>query len=245
MRERCPSRREIGRDDICVLIPAYNEGRQIGEVIRGALEHAGAVLVVDDGSADDTARAARAAGADVLQHAKNRGKGAALQTGFHAARERSFQLIVTLDADGQHRPEEIPKFIEAYARTGIPVLIGNRMANLEGMPWIRRWTNQVMSLMLCRRMRAYAADTQCGFRLFRSDVIPYAFAESDRFAAESEILLHIAKRRIRMGSVRIQTIYGSERSSIRPVMDTIRFFRMLCRMRRQERRSQQCRTDTE
>ncbi len=220
---------------ICALLPAFHERGRIGAVVSEVRAYVGTVLVVDDGSNDGTAEEAEAAGATVIRHDVNRGKGVALQTGFEAARQRGFEAVVTLDADGQHLPAEIPKFIEAYQRTGIPVLIGNRMWNPRGMPRIRRWTNQFMSWLLSREMKQYVPDTQCGYRLFRCDVIPYIQATSERFAAESEILLHVAARRMRIDNVRITTVYGDEKSKINPWTDTVRFFQML-HAHRQRRR---------
>jgi len=219
-QERIPTR-------YCVLIPAYREEKQIANVVKDVLKYCSEVLVVDDGSGDNTAREADEAGALVLQHEQNLGKGAALNTGFRAAIKRECDVVITLDADGQHNPLEIPKFIEAYERTGIPVLVGNRMANTGGMPIIRRWTNKAMSWMLSHEMKQYVPDTQCGYRLYRSDLIPFVEADSCRFAAESEILLHIAARGIQIDSVRISTIYCHAKSSINPVRDTYRFFCML------------------
>jgi hypothetical protein len=129
----------------------------------------------------------------------------------------------------------VAKFIEAYVRTGIPVLIGNRMADAENMPRIRRWTNQFMSWLLCRAMGQYVPDTQCGYRLYRCDVLPFVLARSEGFAAESEMLLHVAARGIRMGSVRVSTIYADEKSEINPIIDTFRFISMILRYRKELR----------
>ncbi len=225
------------RQRACIIIPAFNEAARIAAVVCRAKAHCPDVVVVDDGSSDRTAATAEAAGATVVRHPQNRGKGVALQTGFAYARERGFDIAITLDADGQHNPDEIPRFLEAYARTGIPVLIGNRMADAADMPRVRRWTNQFMSWMLSRAMRQYVPDTQCGYRLFRCDVIPFIGAASERFAAESEILLNVAARGIQIGAVRIATIYGDEKSKIRPFSDTIRFFSMLLRHRQRRRKT--------
>lgn len=226
---------EAGR--FCVVIPAYREQGRIGRVVVEAARHGADVVVVDDGSPDGTGAEAESAGARVLRHETNRGKGMALSTGFEHARTNGYTAVITLDADGQHDPAEIPKFIEAYRRTGIPVLVGNRMWNPGGMPPIRRLTNRFMSWMLSREMGQYVPDTQCGYRLFRCDVIPFVEAKSERFAAESEILLHVASRGIRIGAVRITTIYGDEKSKINPIPDTVRFWRMLQAHRRTRRRA--------
>lgn len=220
----------------CAVVPAYREAKRIADVVRRIREHAPDVIVVDDGSDDDTAAEAEKAGAVVLRHTANQGKGAALHTGFQYAREHGYEVLVTLDADGQHDPAELPKFLEAYRRTGIPVLVGNRRAGLERMPFVRRCTNLFMSRLLSRMMGQYVADTQCGYRLYRCDILPLVSAGSRRFAAESEILLRLAQRGVRMDSVRVSTIYGDETSKIHPAADTIRFFGMLLRYRLEQRR---------
>lgn len=217
------------KERFCVIIPAYREGRMIGEIVRRVLKHVDSVIVVDDGSDDNTADEAKSAGAEVVVHGQNKGKGVALSTGFARAREDGFDVAVVMDGDGQHDPGDVPRFIEAYVRTGIPVLVGNRMADLAHMPLVRKLTNRFMSWLLSRQMKQYVADTQCGYRLYRLDLIPLVTTQSERFAAESEILLHLASRGIRIDAVPIKAIYGEERSKINPLMDTVRFFRMLRR----------------
>ncbi len=210
-----------------IIIPAYNEAanlpRVLPEIRAAAPEYD--IVVVDDGSRDATAALAAAHGAAVVSLPANLGYGGAVQTGFRYAVEHGYAYGVMMDADGQHLPAEVPKFVDAYRRTGIPVLIGNRMWNPEGMPLVRRLTNRFMSALLSRLMRQYVPDTQCGFRLYRCD-------DTQRFDAESEILLNIAAHGIRMGSVRISSVYADEKSKIRPVSDTLRFIKMLIRVRR-------------
>lgn len=221
----------------CVVLPAYREAARIAPVISAACAQGATVLVVDDGSPDDTATVAEKAGAVVLRHPVNRGKGAALATGFAEAVRRGCEVVITLDADGQHDPAELSRFIEAYQRTGIPVLIGSRMAEVDAMPWVRRATNRFMSWLLSRMMGQYVPDTQCGYRLYRCDILPWVVAGSSGFAAESEVLLRLAARGVRMDAVRIRTIYGDEKSKINPLRDTWRFFGMLRRYRRECRKA--------
>ena len=217
------------QEKFCVIVPAYREEDRIGAVVKGILRHAAHVVVVDDGSPDRTAAEAEEAGATVLRHGVNKGKGIALNTGFDYARRNGFEFVITLDADGQHDPEEIPSFVETYRRTGTPVLIGNRMDRADTMPLVRRWTNRYMSWLLSRQMGRRVPDTQVGYRLYRCDVIPVVPEESGRFAAESEILLLLAEKGIAIGAVPIQVIYRDEESKINPIRDTIRFYRMLQR----------------
>ena len=219
---------------VCVLIPAYNEEKHIGAVVREVLEYCPDVVVIDDGSPDDTDRVAAEAGATVLEHVHNQGKGAALQTGFDYARANGYDLAITLDADGQHAPSDIPAFLQAYERTHSPVLVGNRMGNVADMPWNRRFVNRFMSDLLSRVMGQYVPDSQCGFRLYHRSAFPEGpyDAHSQRFAAESEILLRLSLQGRKIGAVTIQTIYRDEKSKVNPFFDTIRFFRMLHRFRR-------------
>ena len=218
----------------CVLIPAYNEEKRVGAVVREVLEYCPDVIVVDDGSPDGTDKVAAEAGAIVLEHVHNQGKGAALQTGFDYARAHGYDLAITLDADGQHAPSDIPAFLQAYERTHSPVLVGNRMGDVAAMPRLRRFVNRFMSDLLSRVMGQHVPDSQCGFRLYHRSAFPAGpyDAHSQRFAAESEILLRLALAGRKIGAVTIQTIYGDEKSKINPFTDTLRFFRMLRRFKK-------------
>lgn len=217
--------------EFCVVIPAYMESRRVGNVIEGVRAYCEDVVVVDDGSTDGTDQAAEREGAVVLRHETNLGKGAALESGFRYARDRGFEAVVTMDADGQHDPQDLPAFFSTYGSGEFKVLVGNRMDRATGMPLLRRWTNRFMSGMLSRVMGQSVPDTQCGYRLYALAVLPGNDMDADRFAAESEILLWLSDRGVRIGSVPIRIIYGDEQSKIRPVRDTLRFVRMLRRYR--------------
>jgi len=223
---------------ICAILPAYNEGRRVAEVVREVRAAGAAVAVVDDGSTDGTAAAAREAGATVLEHIRNRGKGMALFTGFEWAREEGYELALTMDADGQHAASDIPAFLAAWRRTRAPVIVGNRMGEAAKMPWSRRLANRRMSKTLSKLMRQWVPDTQCGFRLYHRSAFPTeAPARGDRrFAAESAELLRLALAGFRIESVPVQTIYADERSKIHPVRDALRYWRMLRRFKRAKRK---------
>lgn len=219
----------------CVIIPAYREGGRIGAVVTDVLNFIPGVIVVDDGSPDGTAAEAERAGAIVIRHGINRGKGAALDTGFKAARERGFEFVITLDGDGQHAASDLPRFLEVHARSGAPVLVGNRMEDTRAMPFVRLMTNRFMSWLLSREMGQRVPDTQCGYRLYDLSVVSELSAESKRFAAESEILMDLSHRGVTIGSVPVATLYGTEKSKIHPVKDTIRFASMLRQYRKRRK----------
>lgn len=218
-----------------VIVPAFQEEAHVAETVRGILAFCKNVVVVDDGSGDQTVARARSAGATVLCHETNKGKGAALQTGLAYAQEHKCDFVITMDADGQHDPADLATFLEAYEHTQPAALIGSRMDDTAAMPLVRRLTNRFMSWLLSRQMGQRVPDTQSGYRLYRRDVLPLVAAQAQGFAAESEVLLNIADQGIRIGSVPIRVIYSEEKSKIRPLHDTIRFFGMLRRHGKQKR----------
>lgn len=223
---------------VCVLVPAYNEERHIADVVRGARALALSTLVVDDASADATVERAREAGAEVARHERNRGKGAALATGFAWARDHGFDAAVTLDADGQHDPAEIPLFIACAAAKGADIVVGSRFLRRPGarrgdvMPPARRITNWFMSRVLSGMARTRLTDTQSGFRLVRTDAWLRLGLATDGFDTESEMLVRASRLGMRVCEVPIRTIYGDETSSISPVRDTLRWIALLWRLRR-------------
>jgi len=216
-------------EQICVVIPAFREAARIGAVVRAVREQGFAVVVVDDGSPDATGAEAEAAGATVLRHAGNRGKGAALHTAYEFARAQGFDAVVTMDGDGQHDPADLPALLAAARATGAPVVVGNRMAGAATMPRVRRWTNRSMSWLLGLLMRQRVPDTQCGFRYYRLAVLPTLPPGCARYAAESELLLDLAESGLQIASAPVRAIYGNEQSKINPVVDTLRFFGMMLR----------------
>lgn len=215
--------------NLCVLVPAYREGGRIGTVVRDIRRYCDKVVVVDDGSPDNTAKEAEAAGAHVIRHAQNQGKGAAQRTGMQYAVDQGMDVLITMDGDGQHDPSDIPGFVREYERSHLPLIMGTRMGDSREMPLVRRLTNRFMSSLLSRRMRQRVTDTQCGFRLYKVDILPRVMPRTDRFDADSEILLNVADAGMPIGEVPVKVIYGSEQSKIRPFRDTLRFFGMLRR----------------
>jgi glycosyltransferase involved in cell wall biosynthesis len=215
----------------CVIIPAYCESALIGDVIRGAKRHLKRILVVDDGSPDNTAEVAAAEGAEVLRHDVNQGKGAALKTGLRHLLAEPFESFILLDGDGQHDPAEIPKFLAASSFSKAELILGNRFVNSREMPLVRRWTNRFMSWQIGRLSGAYFPDSQCGFRLLDRRLVRLLLDAGNGFEFETEMIFVAARHGFRTGSVGIQTIYRGEQSKIRPVRDTLRYFRLLRKYR--------------
>ena len=223
---------------IMILIPCYREESAIRNVASQAIQTGlGDVVIVDDGSPDKTADEARAAGAHVIVHEVNKGKGAAMITGFTYALENNYEAVITLDGDGQHPPAEIINFVNAWNETNADMIVGTRMANTEGMPFIRLATNKFMSWLLSKSLGQRVSDTQNGFRLYTAKVLPICIdCSSGGFSAESEHLLQISLHGFKIAEAPTSTIYGEEKSKIRPVRDTIRFFKMLSHFRSEKRK---------
>jgi glycosyltransferase involved in cell wall biosynthesis len=222
-----------GGGAFAAVIPAYCEEKHIGEVVlrtRAQLDH---VLVVDDGSTDQTALRAREAGAEVIVHPVNRGKGETIKTGLRHWFERGAECVIILDGDGQHRPEEIDRFVAAAAPPQqSKLLVGNRMDNLSRMPILRRIVNRYMSRKISRVCGQTIPDTQCGFRMVHRELIPAVLGGAERFDYETEMLIFASRNGYRIDSVPISTVYSDEVSSIHPVRDTLRFFKLMRRYRK-------------
>lgn len=214
--------------NLCVLIPAYNEARAIGDLIdrlRGLLSPSDTCVVIDDCSTDETAEIVRKRGVRLLGHAQRRGKGSALRTGLAFFLEHDYEACVLMDGDGQHDPLDVPRFKQKAAAEDLDVVIGDRMQRPEGMPVLRRLTNRFLSLLISLRAGVRIPDSQCGFRLLKRKVVEKLDFSSSKFEIESEMILRAARAGFRIGTVPIRSIYGWEESKIRPLRDGIRFFR--------------------
>lgn len=214
---------------IWVLIPAYNEGATIGELLREIKQKDLSVLVIDDGSSDDTSMVSARYADRLLKNERNLGKGTSLKKGIaYLLRNNTFDCIVTMDADGQHSPVDIDKFFEA-ARNGEHFIVGNRMNDPGNMPKIRVMTNKFMSWFISRLVGQHIPDTQCGFRLISRKVLESIKIETSKFEVESEILIKAAKNSFLIKSIPVHSIYAkNQRSKIHPFADTVRFIRFVC-----------------
>lgn len=227
-----PAAGAVNRTTVAAVIPAYCEEKHVGEVVRRARQQVDHVLVVDDGSSDATSANARAAGAAVVTHERNLGKGESIKTGLRYWHERAFQHVVILDADGQHLPEEIARFVAAAA-TGADLYIGTRMNDVRAMPLVRRVVNRTMSRQISRLCGQVISDTQCGFRMLSAAAIPHLLEGAARFEYETEMLIVLSRKGYRIESVPISTVYADEVSSIHPVRDTVRFLKLMRRYQKQ------------
>ncbi len=222
----------IDRTAVAAIIPAYLEEKHIADVVRRTLAQLSNVVVVDDGSPDRTADEARRAGSDVIVHEQNRGKGESIKSGFRYCVEHGATYAIILDGDGQHLPEEIDRFLAAATSTEARLLIGTRMNDVSRMPLMRREVNRYMSRKISRVCGQEIPDTQCGFRMVHREIVPSLLGGTARFDYETEMLILASRAGCRIVSVPISTVYSDEVSSIHPVRDTIRFFKLMRRYKR-------------
>ena len=191
-----------------VVVPCYEGAATVGDVVRGARAQGLPVVVVDDGSTDGSGAAAEAAGATVLRHPANRGKGAALASGFAYARKRGADAVLTMDADGQHDPGEIDKLVAAHQRKPRALVVGVRSFAPEDMPTRSRVGNRISTWWISRFAGLRYHDTQSGFRVYPRALFGRLALRTRHFETETELLLVAAKRKLPLREVEIQTIYN-------------------------------------
>jgi glycosyltransferase involved in cell wall biosynthesis len=219
---------------IVALIPGFNEAPRIGAVIETASAHL-PVIVVDDGSTDATAEVARTAGATVIEQRPNQGKGAALRAGFRQAVDDGAEAILTLDADGQHDPAEIPAFLGAWATEPRPDLVIGRR-NFRAMPPARRLSNVVGGRAFSWAVGREIADNQSGYRLVSRRLAEATLASDEPgFAFEVEQITTCIRLGFAIAWVPIRTIYAGAPSHIRPLAHLREFVRIVRQARRDVR----------
>lgn len=220
---------------IAALIPAYNAEPFVADVVRAALTHV-PVIAVNDGSKDGTLARLKATGATVIDQQPNQGKGAALQRGFRAALELGAAAIITLDADGQHDPSEIPLFVEKFRATAADLIIGER--DFSQMPLVRKMSNTVGRRSFSWAVGRSVPDNQSGYRLLSRRLMEAVLSSGERgFEFEMDMIVISIKRGWRIEGVPIRTIYGDEKSNIKPLQHVVHFFRMVRDARRKMRTS--------
>ena len=217
--------------EICLLLPAYNESKTIGQIIQESSEFINDIIVIDDGSSDETAEIAGACRAVCLKNPTNCGKGNALRKGFAYALARGYELVFTMDSDGQHQPADIPRFLEHFDNTQPDILIGARdTQDLQtSMPLHRRVNNRLISYVGSKLCGQYVPDFQSGYRLIRAEVLRQVHLETERYETESELLIKAGRLGFRIESLPIQTRYGDEISHIKPLREIWLFTRLLLR----------------
>jgi glycosyltransferase involved in cell wall biosynthesis len=220
--------------NILALIPAFNEAHRITPVVAGARAFL-PVLVVDDSSTDDTARLAESAGACVLSQSPNQGKGAALRAGFRHALQKDCQAVLTLDADGQHDPAEIPRFLDLYARRQADLIIGAR--DFSRMPLVRRFSNTFGRWSFSWALGQPDRDNQSGYRLISRRLMQAMLASPESgFEFEVDMIVVCVENGFTLDWLPIRTIYAGERSHINPFRHTLHYFRMIWQTRQRIRR---------
>jgi glycosyltransferase involved in cell wall biosynthesis len=209
---------------VIALIPALNAEGSIGGVIRAALPHVAKVLVIDDGSSDRTGEVAQKAGAMVLRHEVNRGKGAALKTGFRWVVENGLDGVITLDADGQHLPEEIPKFVACHRESKADLIIGGRARLFGGMLPRRRLANEFSAWTISFAAGVKVTDSQSGFRFYSMPLLRNVQLRTDGFDMESEVIVRAGRHGFKIVTIPIDLgfIDGQSTSYYRPLKDTLR-----------------------
>jgi glycosyltransferase involved in cell wall biosynthesis len=207
---------------IAAVIPAFNEASTIAAVVEGLRDWLAQVIVVDDGSTDDTGERARQAGAEVLTHEENRGKGEAVRLGLARVLARPFTHVLLIDGDLQHLPAESIRLIHAAETSGADVVIGERVFKRSEMPASRYHANRIGSRALSWFVGTPVGDTQCGFRVFRTDALRGITLNATGYEIETEMLVKVRRRGGRVASVPVTAVYAGHRSKLRPIRDTTR-----------------------
>jgi glycosyltransferase involved in cell wall biosynthesis len=217
---------------IWVIIPAYNEEGYLGQFLSEIKKKNLSLLVVDDGSIDNTYQVAKKYADVVIKNQTNFGKGLSLKSGIeYLIKNKYFDYLITMDADGQHSPGDLDNFIEE-AKQGSLFVIGNRMGNPSNMPKTRIITNCFMSWLISKIAKQDISDSQCGYRLIKREVIEGLTIKTKKFEIESEMLINASKLGYPIKSIPIKSIYHKNVSSkIKPIADTFRFIKFILRLK--------------
>jgi len=213
----------------CILIPAFNEEKHLGSVVAAASKYL-PVIVIDDGSLDRTVEIATGAGATVFKQIPNQGKGAALQRGFYEVLKEGYDFLITLDADGQHNPQEIRLFLDSFTNEKKDLIIGYR--DFSKMPIIRKFANVSGGWLFSWAVGMPIKDNQSGYRLMSKELINVVLDSNEYgYEYEVEIIVRCIQSRLQIGWVPIETIYADEVSHIRPFHHFKNFLRMVLKTR--------------
>ena len=221
--------------DTLVLIPAHNEAQHITGVVLSALAYL-PVLVVDDGSQDETAALAVQSGAIVISQKPNQGKGAALKAGFRYAIDQGYRFILTLDGDGQHDPQEIPKFLEAKSTQEADLIVGER--DFSQMPIVRRFSNTIGRLLLSWALGQPIRDNQSGYRLVSTRLAEVTLSSQESgFEFEVEMVVDCVNNGLKLAWVPIKTIYAGEKSHISYLSHAKNYLSHVWRIRQEKKKT--------
>jgi glycosyltransferase involved in cell wall biosynthesis len=216
---------------VCALIAAFNEEETIGSVVAGVLRHVRDVVVVDDGSTDRTGERAAAAGASLVRHSRNQGKGTAIRTGLAHVLTGPHSHVLFIDGDLQHDPDDIPMLLAAGERADCDLVIAERAFAKGSMPTARFYSNRIGSRILSAFIGTEVADSQCGFRLARTDRLRELHLTATGYEIETEMLIKLARRHASLCRVSIAARYQGSRSKLRSVRDTFRTCMLAVRYR--------------
>ncbi len=216
---------------VCALVAAYNEEATIASVVAGVLRYVPHVLVVDDGSSDQTSARATSAGATVVRHDHNQGKGAAVRTGLARVLAGDDTHVLFIDGDLQHDPADIPRLLSEEARTGCDLVIAERAFAKGAMPTARFYSNRIGSRILSAFIGTEVTDSQSGFRLVRAGCLRELDLTATGYEIETEMLIKLARRGASLRRVSIAARYDGSRSKLRSVRDTFRTCMLAVRYR--------------
>ena len=211
---------------ICAVIPFFNEEKTVGKTVEKVLEYVDFVIAVNDGSTDNSIeKINKLDNVIVLNHTDNLGKGKALRKGFEKSIKLKTKYTVTIDADFQHDPEYIPKFVELLRNYDI--VIGNRLHDIKDMPIQRRVSNFLTSFLLTRKLKTNIKDSQCGYRIFKTDILKDILPIYSGFEAESEMIVRAAWNNYKIGFTNIPVVYGGDDSKMKSIQAIKGFLKIL------------------
>jgi glycosyltransferase involved in cell wall biosynthesis len=218
MTQKTQQTQETQQTEVRVLagIPAYNEARYVGSIVLQAKQYVDEVIVVDDGSTDNTAKIAELAGATVIRHDENKGYGAAVRSILSEAKKRNPDVLVLLDADAQHNPNEIPTLIKPVSK-GFDLVIGSREAQKDKTPRFRRIGKEVILRSTRLASKANISDSECGFRAFSQRAISELELKESGMAVSSETIVRAAEKNLKITEVLISNIYTMDGSTLNPM----------------------------